>query len=117
MVHDPAKKSSKRRLQTPDRRYLLLGDKLLRSYNPNLPNDRIDDLLVVLFNSRCDLRRARQCDGTEPLELVDAIEAARRALGQSGPVWWDDGAPDLDGVPVLSTCYAEWFKSMLKREE
>ena len=106
---------NRRRVQTPDRRYLVVGDKLLRSYNPDLPNDRIDELLIVLFNSRRDLRRARQREGTEPPELVGAIEAARLALGQSGPVWWDDGAPDLDGAPVLSTCYAEWYKSAVKK--
>lgn len=40
------------------------------------------------------------------------VEAAKRALGERGPVWWDDGAPDYNRRKVASTPYAEWFAAV-----
>ena len=44
------------------------------------------------------------------------VDAAKRALGERGPVWWDDGAPDYNRKMVRSTPYADWF-AMLSGEE
>jgi hypothetical protein len=30
-------------------------------------------------------------------------------LGERGPVWWDDGAPDLTRHLARTTGYADWF--------
>lgn len=40
------------------------------------------------------------------------IDAAKRSLGERGPVWWTDGAPDLTGCTVHDTTYAAWFASL-----
>lgn len=47
---------------------------------------------------------------------VDAREAARQrvdvakvGLGERGPVWWTDGAPDFNRHMVRNTPYAAWF--------
>ncbi len=37
------------------------------------------------------------------------VDAAKHALGERGPVWWDDGAPDLGRKLVSNTIYADWF--------
>lgn len=49
----------------------------------------------------------------------DALAAARRAvdkakiaLGERGPVWWDDGAPDLNRRMARNTVYADWFAGL-----
>ncbi|CAM3032557.1 Lipoprotein [Sphingomonas zeae] len=37
------------------------------------------------------------------------VQNAKVALGERGPVWWDDGAPDLNRHMVRNTGYAEWY--------
>lgn len=37
------------------------------------------------------------------------VDAARRVLGERGPVWWDDGARDWNRHLVKNTPYAEWW--------
>ena len=39
----------------------------------------------------------------------EAVDAAKRALGERGEAWWTDGAPDFNRQPVRHTPYAEWF--------
>jgi hypothetical protein len=38
-----------------------------------------------------------------------AVDAAKRALGERGPVWWADGAPDLNRRLARNTPYAGWY--------
>jgi hypothetical protein len=38
-----------------------------------------------------------------------AVDVAKVALGQRGPVWWTDGAPDLNRQKVSGSVYAEWW--------
>lgn len=37
------------------------------------------------------------------------VDTAERALGESGPVWWSDGAPDLTRRLARTTPYGAWF--------
>jgi hypothetical protein len=37
------------------------------------------------------------------------VDAAKRALGERGSVWWDDGAPDYNRKLAIHTPYAAWF--------
>ena len=39
--------------------------------------------------------------------------AWRRALGERGPVWWSDGAPDFNRRMVKNTPYAGWYAELL----
>jgi hypothetical protein len=41
-----------------------------------------------------------------------AVQAAKVALGERGPVWWDDGEPDLNQHMVESTLYADWYRQL-----
>jgi hypothetical protein len=43
------------------------------------------------------------------------VDAAKKALGERGGVWWDDGAPDYNRRPAVNTPYAEWFNSLRAR--
>ena len=38
------------------------------------------------------------------------VDAAKVALGERGPVWWLDGAPDLNMHMVMNSLYAPWFE-------
>ncbi|WP_366932661.1 hypothetical protein [Sphingopyxis sp.] len=40
------------------------------------------------------------------------VDQTKRALGERGPVWWDDGAPDYNRQMARSTPYATWFKGL-----
>ncbi len=37
------------------------------------------------------------------------VHAAKVALGERGPAWWDDGAPDYNRCMAKNTPYADWW--------
>ena len=39
-----------------------------------------------------------------------AVETAKVGLGERGPVWWTDGAPDLNRRMARNTPYADWWR-------
>jgi hypothetical protein len=45
-----------------------------------------------------------------------AYTRAKVALGERGPVWWSDGAPDFNRHLVKNTPYRSWYLEMLSRE-
>lgn len=40
------------------------------------------------------------------------VDAAKRDLGERGPVWWTDGAPDENRKLARNSTYAVWFASV-----
>jgi hypothetical protein len=40
------------------------------------------------------------------------VNEAKVALGERGPVWWDDGSPDYNRFKVSNTPYAQWFAQL-----
>lgn len=48
---------------------------------------------------------------------ADAVRAAKIALGEAGPVWWTDGAPDFSGEHPQTTPYAAWWKTLSDEEQ
>ena len=44
----------------------------------------------------------------------EAVDRAKRALGERGPVWWDDGAPALNRHMARTTAYADWYRDLGK---
>ncbi|SIR22550.1 hypothetical protein SAMN05880582_10861 [Rhizobium sp. RU20A] len=62
-------------------------------------------------------RRAVQEAKNHPAKMRLArqrVNEAKVALGERGPVWWDDGAPDLNRHLVKNTPYAAWFDRLPK---
>ncbi|QAY78783.1 hypothetical protein [Sphingosinicella sp. BN140058] len=100
--------------RTPDGRYLIvqgkLGPRLWRASNPTLPEqDR-----RVLVSALMDARRAVRAAGDKQPELTRArrdVDQAKRALGERGPVWWSDGAPDLNRTLVKNSPYRDWWEA------
>jgi hypothetical protein len=41
-----------------------------------------------------------------------AVDAAKRGLGERGPLWWNDGAPDYNRRMVRNTPYAGWYVAL-----
>ncbi len=44
------------------------------------------------------------------------VDAAKIALGERGPVWWTDGAPDVNRRMAKNTVYAAWFAALEQGE-
>lgn len=42
----------------------------------------------------------------------DAVDAAKHRLGERGPVWWEDGAPDEGGRHPRNSSYADWWAGL-----
>ncbi len=97
-------------LQTPDRRYIVVRGRLWRRSNPSLAEAERQALVNELMAARRAVRDA--ADETETRAARARVQAAKVALGERGPVWWDDGAPDLNRHMVRNTPYADWFASL-----
>ena len=97
---------------TPDGRYIVVRGRLWRATNPTLPPERRDILVRELMAARRAVGVARRTGDPEALVRAgQAVDAAKTALGERGPVWWDDGAPDLNRKMVRNTSYAAWFEA------
>lgn len=85
----------------------------MTNLQPNLdPGDR-EAFVAELMKARRGVRAARQiADECAEAEARAAVDLAKRKLGERGPVWWADGAPDLNRRMAKSTVYAEWFASL-----
>lgn len=60
-------------------------------------------------------RRAVRDARGEPVALKQAraaVDAAKHALGERGPPWWTDDAPDWNRHLAKNTPYAEWFAAL-----
>jgi hypothetical protein len=96
---------------TPDGRYFLVRGRLWRLSNPGLDPEVRRVLIRELMAARRAVRSAR--DDAEALAKARAqVDAAKHALGERGPVWWTDGAPDYNRRLARNTPYAEWFDAL-----
>ncbi|MCD6077042.1 MAG: hypothetical protein K0R89_980 [Ramlibacter sp.] len=92
---------------TPDGRYFVVRGRLWRKTNPHLPDDVREALIKQLMDARRALRRPL-CDA-ERGAAREQVDQAKRALGERGPVWWTDGAPDYNRKLARNTPYRDWF--------
>ena len=98
---------------TPDGRYFVVRGQLWRSSNPALASDDHERFFHELMQARRDIRTARRNDDyAAEAEARLWVDAAKRSLGERDPVWWTDGAPDLNRHRVDSTCYADWYATI-----
>ena len=98
---------------TPDGRYFVVRGRLWRCSDPFLPEERRQALVHDLMDARRDVGAALKAD--DPAALADArarVEVAKVALGERGPVWWGDGAPDQNRRMARNTAYAEWYAAL-----
>jgi hypothetical protein len=89
---------------TPDGRYFVVRGKLWRMANPDLPSAKRAALVSELMKARSAVRSARLAD--DPLEEAAAhraVDIVKNELGERGPVWWSDGAPDLNRHAVKNS--------------
>lgn len=102
---------SARHPRTPDGRYFVVRGRLWRTSNPNIRQGERERLVRVLMAAR---RVVRDAAG-EPAATACARRPwtlRRWRLGERGPVWWDDGAPDYNRHMARTTPYVAWFAAL-----
>ena len=105
----------------------MVRGRLWRCANPHLPEAERTELVAALMAGRRAVRDAKRLLAervAQPLVSGDAagrdamaearraVDLAKRRLGERGPVWWDDGSPDLNRHLALNTPYAQWYASL-----
>jgi len=98
---------------TPDGRYFVVRGRLWRCSDPRLDPARRAELVQALMAARRAKGQAmRQADPAAREAARARVDAAKQALGERGPVWWDDGAPDYTRRMARNTPYAGWFAGL-----
>ncbi|MGI2034225.1 hypothetical protein ACRQ1B_17715 [Rhizobium panacihumi] len=60
------------------------------------------------MSARRDVRAAKG-DTAALARARRRVDDAKVALGERGPVWWNDGEPDFNRHLVKKSPYAAWF--------
>lgn len=103
---------------TPDGRYFVVRGRLWRCADPSLPPEDRDRLTRELMRARRAKQTAMRADDDAARESARAaVDAAKRALGERGPVWWNDGAPDFNRHLARNTPYAAWYRELDQQED
>jgi len=101
---------------TPDGRYFVVRGRLWRCTNPALAPAARTALTRELMSARRAKQAAlRAADAVAGEAARQRIDTAKQALGERGPVWWTDGAPDYNRHMARSTPYAAWFAALSAR--
>ena len=91
----------------------MVRGRLWRTSNPELSEAERDGLVHELMQARRAVRAALDSDETATLKAARAgVQAAKVALGERGPVWWTDGAPDFNRHMAKNTPYAAWHAAL-----
>ncbi len=97
---------------TPDGRYFVVDGRLWRCTDPSLPEDERERLVRELMQARRAVRDAKSGNDEAALKQARSrVHAAKVALGERGPVWWEDDAPDYNRYLVKNTPYQTWYKN------
>lgn len=98
-------------LSTPDGRYLVVRGRLWRKSDPALAPEERQGLVEDLMQARRAVGAALKAGDEDALRRArEAVERAKTGLGERGPVWWTDGAPDLNRRMIRNTGYAAWYE-------
>lgn len=98
-------------LRTPDGRYLVVRGRLWRAADPALDEGERAARVAALMEARRSIAQARRRgDAAAESRARQRVQRAKVALGERGPVWWRDGAPDLNRRMIHTTPYADWFE-------
>ena len=78
--------------------------------NPKLDEAERAGLVGRLMKARRAVRDAKRgADLKAEAAAHKAVDEVKRALGERGPAWWDDGSPDLNRHMAKNTTYADWY--------
>ncbi|MEX0342941.1 MAG: hypothetical protein AB3N06_10160 [Erythrobacter sp.] len=85
-----------------------MNGRLWRASNPELPEAERQALVDQLMDARRAVAAARKAQD-QPAEKAARrrVHSTKLALGERGPVWWGDGAPDYNRHLVANTPYRD----------
>ena len=102
---------------TPDGRYFVVRGRLWRTTNPAVPEADRTRLTAKLMAARRAVATSRkQADAVGIAAARASVDEAKIALGERGPVWWQDGAPDFNRRMARNTPYGVWYRNIEERE-
>ena len=102
---------------TPDGRYIVVRGRLWRRTNPDLDDHQRAVLVAELMDARRAVGVAGRSGDAAALAAARArVDAAKVALGERGPVWWHDGAPDQNRRMARNTDYAAWYAALERQD-
>ncbi len=79
-------------IKTEDGRYVVIEGRRWRATNPALPEEERLRLVGELMDARREVGRAlRAGDQEAEAEARRRVHAAKVALGERGPKWWEEG--------------------------
>ena len=97
---------------TPDGHYFVVRGRLWRRSNPALPDAERAALTRELMAARRAKGVAMRAGDVATKEAARArVDVAKVALGERGPPWWTDGAPDFNREMAAIDPYAGWWAS------
>ena len=101
---------------TPDGRYTVVRGRLWRLADPRLSPDERQAHVDALMTARRSVRAALAGPDASALATARAaVDAAKVALGERGPVWWE-GDEDLNRHLAKTTRYAARYASLGPQE-
>lgn len=94
----------------------MVKQRLWRQTRPGLSNHEKKELVSKLMKARRDVQAATKEQDLEAVrEARRRVDEAKVALGERGPVWWDDGSPDYNSFKVYNTPYRSWWETLEQR--
>ena len=76
--------------KTPDGHYVIIDGRRWRATDPSIPEERRQELVNELMKARRDVGAAKRSgDAAAEAEARARVHAAKVALGERGPKWWE----------------------------
>lgn len=80
---------------TDDERWLIVDGRRWRRTDPELPAEVVERLKSHLGRGRSGVKRGKAAgDDAAVAAARHRVSLAKNGLGERGPTWWDDPAPD-----------------------
>lgn len=98
---------------TPDSKYFVVRGRLWRRANPDLTKEERAAWVSDLMRARRQVAASLRAQDAQAQSLArQRVDAAKRGLGERGPVWWSDGTPDYNRRMARNTPYAKWYAAL-----
>ena len=96
--------------RTPDGRFFVSKGRLWRCTDPSLEDSARRASVKALMQARRAVFLAKTDEEVRAARA--AVDPAKRALGERGPVWWSDDGPDEGGKHPKNSVYADWWAEL-----
>ena len=95
--------------RTADGHHIVVNGRTWRATDPCIPEKFREELVRELMSARGAVKSKDE-------HARERVQDAKVALGERGPVWWKDGAPDLNRHLARTGPYALWYADLEEGE-